>query len=82
MTIIVLTNCPPKLRGDMTKWMAVADVFDALTSERVYKDAYSKEKALGIICEGSETQFDPKCVEVFLEATDEIDAVMEKYRDS
>ena len=59
--------------------MAVADVFDALTSERVYKDAYTKENAMGIICEGSGTQFDPKCVEVFLEATDEIDAVMEQY---
>ena len=60
--------------------MAVADVFDALASERVYKPAFTKEKSLELILEGKGTQFDPKCVEVFLEAGPEIDAVLEKYR--
>ena len=61
--------------------MAVADVYDALTSERVYKTAYTEESALEIIHEGSGTQFDPKCVEVFLEAASEIGTVLEKYRE-
>jgi putative two-component system response regulator len=45
---------------------AVADVFDALTSERPYKLAFSNEKALAIINEDSGTHFDPQIVEVFL----------------
>jgi len=54
-------------------------VFDALTSKRVYKPAFSKEEALELIREGKGTQFDPKCVDVFLESVSEIDAVLKKY---
>ena len=39
--------------------MAIADVYDALVSKRVYKEAYDFEKANGIILEGMGTQFDP-----------------------
>ena len=59
--------------------MAVADVFDALTSPRVYKPAFPLEKALSIIEEGKGTQFDPKCVEVFFDAMDEVKIVLRKY---
>ena len=58
--------------------MAVADVFDALTSTRVYKPAYSFSKAVEIIKEGKGTQFDPKCVEVFLESLPEVKDVLRK----
>lgn len=58
--------------------MAVADVFDALTSTRVYKPAYSFSKAVEIIKEGKGTQFDPKCVEVFLESLPEVKEVLRK----
>ena len=61
--------------------MAVADVFDALTSRRVYKPAFPIEKAVEILREGAGTQFDPKCVEVFLESIDLARSVMRKYRD-
>ena len=61
--------------------MAVADVFDALASPRIYKPAFPFEKAIGIIEEGSGTQFDPKCVEVFLESLDEVKAVLKKYHE-
>ena len=47
--------------------MALADVYDALVSKRVYKDAFPKEKAIQIIKEGSGTQFDPELVPIFLE---------------
>ena len=59
--------------------MAVADVFDALTSPRVYKPAFSIEKALDILNEGSGTQFDPKCVEVFMDALPEVKVILRKY---
>ncbi|MCR5474089.1 MAG: HD domain-containing protein [Lachnospiraceae bacterium] len=59
--------------------MAVADVFDALTSERVYKSAFPLEKALSILEEGKGTQFDPKCVEVFMDALPEVKVILRKY---
>ncbi len=59
--------------------MAVADVFDALTSPRVYKPAFPIEKALAILQEGNGTQFDPKCVEVFMDALPEVQRILKKY---
>lgn len=59
--------------------MAVADVFDALTSPRVYKPAFSLEKALSILREGSGTQFDDKCVEVFIDALDDVKKILMKF---
>jgi putative two-component system response regulator len=46
--------------------VAVADVFDALTHVRPYKEAMSQLEALGLIKEGSGSQFDPEVVEAFL----------------
>lgn len=75
---------PEKLLGEAiplsARVMSVADVFDALTSPRVYKPAFSLEKALAIIQEGSGTQFDPKCVEVFMDALPEVKLVLKKYQ--
>ncbi len=59
--------------------MAVADVFDALSSPRVYKPAFPLERSLSILEEGKGTQFDPKCVEVFMDALPEVKAVLRKY---
>ncbi len=58
--------------------MAVADVFDALVAERVYKPAMPFEKALSIIRESSGEHFDPDVVEAFLNAEDKIRAVTAK----
>ncbi|MBD8527249.1 HD-GYP domain-containing protein [Pseudomarimonas arenosa] len=46
--------------------MAVADVYDALISRRVYKEAFSHEKAVQIIAEGRGSHFDPDLVDAFL----------------
>lgn len=74
---------PEGLSGEViplsARIMAVADVFDALTAPRVYKPAFPLEKALSIIEEGKGTQFDPKCVEVFMESMDEVKVVLRKY---
>lgn len=49
------------------RMLAIVDVYDALVSDRPYKSAFSHEKAVEIISEGRETQFDPKLVDVFLD---------------
>ena len=76
---------PEGLRGEViplsARIMAVADVFDALTSPRVYKPAFPLEKALAIMEEGSGTQFDPKCINAFLTALPEVKLVLKKYQD-
>jgi putative two-component system response regulator len=64
------TGYPNGLRGEeiplLGRVMAIADVYDALTSLRPYKKAYTHEEAVKIISEGSGTQFDPALVDVFL----------------
>ena len=61
---------PEGLVGSMipleARIMAVADVYDALVSKRVYKEPMSFEKSAAIMCEGMGTQFDPKLKEIFL----------------
>ncbi len=56
--------------------MAVADVFDALTSKRCYKDAMPLEKAYAIIREESGTHFDPAVVEAFMAALVQVQTVI------
>jgi len=60
---------PTKISGDQiplsARIMAVADVFDALVAERVYKKPFTFEKAMTIITEGAGKHFDPKVVEAF-----------------
>ncbi len=55
--------------------MAVADVYDALRSDRCYKKAMDKETARGIISEGSGHHFDPAVVKAFFDCLNEIEAV-------
>lgn len=55
--------------------MALADVFDALVSKRVYKEKYSFDKAFSIIRESSDSHFDPYLCSLFLECKDELIAV-------
>ena len=52
--------------------LAIADAFDAMTSNRPYRKKMSKDKALGIIKENSGTQFNPIVVEAFLSMIDNV----------
>lgn len=60
---------------------AVADVFDALTSKRPYKEAFSVEKSVSIMKEGRGTHFDPQILDLFLDNLDEIIAIKEAIGD-
>ena len=62
--------------------MAVADVYDALISKRVYKDGMSHEDALKIMSEGSGSHFDPDVIAAFLELQAEFQEVAVRYADS
>jgi putative two-component system response regulator len=61
--------------------VAVADVFDALTSERPYKKAWSFEEAVKFLEEGRGKHFDPMCVEAFLAGWDDVLAVSKRFQD-
>ncbi len=52
--------------------VAVADVFDALSSRRPYKEPFPREKCFSILAEGRGTQFDPDVVDAFFECSEEI----------
>jgi len=55
--------------------MAIADVFDALSEKRCYKDAMPMDKCFEIIQEGSGQEFDPVLVEVFLDIRSQVEEV-------
>ncbi len=82
------TGYPNKVKGTdiplSARIVAMADVFDALTSERPYKKPMELEKALSIITEGKGTHFDPDVVDSFLAIKDEIAASLGwwKFMDS
>ena len=63
---------PDGLKGEEipleARVMAIADVYDALVSERVYKKPFSQEESKRIIAEGAGTQFDPILSQMFLDA--------------
>jgi len=61
--------------------MAVADVYDALISKRVYKEAFSHEKAVEIIVDGRGKHFDPDIVDAFLAVEKRFFTILNRYND-
>jgi HD-GYP domain-containing protein (c-di-GMP phosphodiesterase class II) len=61
--------------------VAIADVYDALTSRRVYKDAWNRDDAVTALRKKAGTQFDPELVGIFTGDTDALDAVRALYPD-
>lgn len=61
--------------------VALADVYDALTSKRVYKDAFSHAKAKSIIVDDAGKHFDPAIVEAFLEIEDAFIQIRQRHED-
>lgn len=77
------TGYPHGLKGNSiplsARIIAIADVFDALTSKRPYKDAFSFEKTCEIILEGNGCHFDPGIVKVFIEHKDRFYEVYQHF---
>jgi putative two-component system response regulator len=77
---------PGGLSGDdipvYARLMAVADVYDALISRRVYRDGMPHEKVVQIIAEGRGSHFDPEIVDVFLQIHDQFREIARQYADS
>lgn len=76
---------PYGLKGDAiplsARLMAIADVYDALISVRVYKQAYSHEQSLQIMSEGKGRHFDPLLFDCFMELADEFREIAQRYAD-
>jgi len=76
---------PGQLAGNAipisARLMAVADVYDALTSRRIYKDAIPHDLAIGIIIEGRNQHFDPDVVDAFTDIVDEFKTIADRYSD-
>ena len=74
---------PLGLRGDaiplVGRIVAVADVFDALTSARPYKPAWDMDRAVTFMRAQRGVHFDPQCVDVFLDRFDEVQAVRQRF---
>ncbi|CAK0758501.1 Cyclic di-GMP phosphodiesterase response regulator RpfG [Azospirillaceae bacterium] len=61
--------------------VAVADVYDALTSERPYKKAWPIEKAVGLLKEQRGVHFEPRLVDLFLESFDEVLVIGREFQE-
>jgi len=79
------TGYPNSLQGDaipiFSRIVAVADVFDALTSERPYKKAWTLERASQHIKASARTHFDPACVATFFEQWDAVLEIRQRFAD-
>ena len=77
---------PQGLAGDAipisARLMAVADVYDALISRRVYKEGMPHAQAIAIICQGRGQHFDPDMVDAFVTLSDQFQAIAQRYTDS
>lgn len=62
--------------------LAVADVYDALISRRVYKEGMSHEKAVSIIIDGKGSHFDADIVDAFVELQDDFKAIAARFADT
>ncbi|RZT76481.1 putative two-component system response regulator [Azospira oryzae] len=77
---------PLGLRGDeipvAARLMAVADVYDALISRRVYKPPFPHEQAVQIISEGRGKHFDPDMVDAFLQVAEDFRSIAATFADT
>lgn len=77
---------PRGLSGDDiplgARLMAVADVYDALISKRIYKRAFSHEQSIQMMAAERGSHFDPDALDAMLSLADEFDAIAGRYRDT
>jgi putative two-component system response regulator len=79
------TGYPRGLKGEKIplegRITILADVFDALSSKRVYKEAMAEAEVLRILTEGRGTHFDPAILDVFLGSLEEARRIQGRYSD-
>ncbi len=79
------TGYPRRLKGEAIplagRIVALADVYDALISARVYKPAWKEEDVLALLKEEAGKHFDPELVSIFLSIYDVIQAIRQKFPD-
>lgn len=63
------------------RMLTIADVYDALTSERSYKEAYPHQKAMEIILEGKGSMFDPDLVDLFIDVNKQFEEALTKKKE-
>jgi len=77
---------PNGLKGEeipiLGRLMAIADVYDALRSDRPYKKAFTHEKSVEIIMEGRGTHFDPMLTDLFLSVADKFNIISQAHAES
>ena len=80
------SGSPRGLKGDeipmAARLMAVADVYDALISQRVYKAALPHDRAVQIVFQGRGSHFDPDMVDAFIGIQDEFEAIAQRFANS
>ena len=76
---------PRKLEGERiplsARIVAICDVYDALTSRRVYKGAMEHQKAFDFVVERAGSQFDPYLVEIFKGLAGDLETIQQRYPD-
>ncbi len=80
------TGYPNGLHGEdipiVARIVAVADVFDALVSERPYKHAWTVDDSFAYLQTQKGKHFDPRCIEAFMSAAERVRQIQEEYSDA
>ncbi len=80
------TGYPNGLKGEeiplYARMLTVVDVYDALTSNRTYKEAFSHQRAVEIILEGRGTKFDPDLVDLFMDVEKQLEEALNNISDT
>lgn len=76
---------PYRLKGEeihlYARIVAISDVFDAMTSDRVYRPAFSVEQTIDIMKKGRGSHFDPELFDIFIDNLDEFLLIKDKFKD-
>ncbi len=79
------TGYPRRLQGEAIpiegRIVAIADAFDALTTERVYKPAFPLGHAIDLMVKHRGTHFDPKLLDIFVASVDDLERIHNQYAD-
>jgi len=77
---------PDGLKGDQIPiealLVSIADVYDALTTKRVYKDAFEMDKAFNMVLDGECGEFSPKLLNCFCEVKGQFEDLARKFKEA